>query len=172
MKLKSFRNLYREGVGMIDAHRIIRGLMVFLFAYISLVPFYYLRPFQLTTGLPPFFLLKFLPAILIVAMAAISAWHIHRFACPFRGTRVDLFIGAYVGVALLSLVQAPYPLIGLVKCIYYTLTGILLVYLLVNHLLTWNALKGTVQNLCLICGVSALYGLLCHLTGKDYFFVG
>jgi len=143
-------------------------LVFLLFAYISLVPFYYLQPLQLTATLPSFFLPKYLPFLLVLLIALYWLYEILKSKKPIRKTAVTPFIVAYLGISLLSLINAPYPLIGFTKWIYYNTTGLLLVFVVVQYYTTWVAVQRLVAGFCVVGAVVVVYTLITCLLGKDY----
>ena len=105
---------------------------------------------------------------MILIAALIWLYDVLRCGLRFVRTDIDLFVLVYLGIGLLSLTQAAYPIIGLFKWAYYTSTGILICYLLIHYLTDWSAIWRLVRALCIICGTTALYTLLCHFLGRDY----
>lgn len=147
---------------------LVETLVTFLFAYISLVPFYYLQPLQFTTALPSFFLPKYLPFLIVLILASVWLYDVWGTRRPIIRTPVDPFVAIYLGISLLSLANAPYPLIGLVKWGYYNTTGVLLCYLIIQYYTNWSAVQRLAVGLCIIGGIVVVYTLITCLLGKDY----
>jgi O-antigen ligase len=142
-------------------------LVFLLFAYISLVPFYYLQPLQLTATLPPFFLPKYLPFLLALLLALAWLYEALKAKKQIRKTGVGPFVAAYLGISLLSLVNAPYPLIGFAKWGYYHVTGVLLSFLVIQYFAGWSAVRRLAMGLCIVGGIVVTYTLITFLLGKD-----
>lgn len=159
--------IFRKIVSRFSTH-LVEILVLFLFAYISLVPFYYLQPLQLTATLPPFSLPKYLPFLIVLILASIWLYDVWRTRRPIKRTAVDTFVAIYLGISLLSLINAPYPLIGLVKWGYYNTTGVLLCCLIVQYYTNWSAVRRLALGLCIIGGVVVVYTLITCLLGRDY----
>lgn len=147
---------------------LVKILVVSLFAYISLVPFYYLQPLQLTPTLPSFFPPKYLPFVVALILTSIWLYDVWKSKRQIIRTAIDPFVAIYLGISLLSLINAPYPLIGFVKWGYYNVTGILLCYLIIQYYTSWSAVRRLAMSLCIIGGVVVVYTLTTSLLGKDY----
>ena len=143
----------------------------FLFAYISLVPFYYLQPLQLVDKNPPFYLPKYLPPLLIglLTCLALVGWTLGRFR-PLR-TPLDLYAGSYLIVTGVGLTGATYLVIGAMKLFYYTLTGIYLPYLVVSQFSGREAIHKLIRWATGVAAAVALYGICVYASGS-YFFWG
>ncbi len=112
---------------------LVEKILWLLFAYISLVPYYYMQEQRLTGDVPAFSLLKYFPFVL--AVMALGLW----LSEWMRGKRrlvsspVFVYMGLFLGVSLLSLWGAEYDRKGLVKWVYYHATGCGLAFLIVQY---------------------------------------
>lgn len=159
--------IFRKIVSQFSTH-LVEILVILLFAYISLVPFYYLQPLQLTSTLPSFFPPKYLPFLIAFTLTLVWLDGVWRTKRQIIRTAIDPFVATYLGISLLSLINAPYPLIGLVKWGYYNTTGVLLCCLIVQYYTTWSAVRRLALGLCIIGGVVVVYTLITCLLGRDY----
>lgn len=141
-------------------------LTIALFAYISWVPFYYLRPLELGASLPSFYLPKYLPLLLCLAISLLWVLRLWQGERPLPLTPA-LWGVPYLAFGLLSLVGADYPLIGTGKWAYYHLTGILFGYIVAQHLRDWLAIERLASGIALVAGITAVYSLFGHLLGRD-----
>ena len=141
---------------------------VLFFAYISLVPFYYLQPVQLEFNQSTITFLKYLPffSILLLSFLALLGHFLHLFR--FQNTPIDLYVGGFLTICLVSLVDAVYPAIGLWKVLYYTATGIYLPYLMLNLIKSERDLHLIIDWVTNISALVTLYGLTVYLVGVDY----
>ena len=114
-------------------------LLAVLFAYISLVPFYYFQS-QTLDGPPVFSLVKYLPFILAGSACCLWCFDIVKNSKPVLRTPIDRLLGLYLAVALLSLLGANYALMGLSKWGYYNVTGGVLCLLVVQYCTSWKVI--------------------------------
>jgi hypothetical protein len=143
-------------------------LPVVLFAYISLVPFYYLEPLVISPELPAFSWLKYLPVPIILLFAvAVAAAPSPRLSVRVRNLPAAGYAMGYVVVSLLSLKNADFLAVGLGKFVYYNMTGLVLFYLVVLYLDNWSVIKKTLGALIWIAGFVGFYTLCCALAEKD-----
>ena len=159
---------FRPKFGGWGRTRLVETSTICLFAYISLVPFYYLRPLHFTSELPPFFLPRYLPFVLVVFLALVWIYDALKLRRKDVRMPLNLFAVFYVCIGLLSLIKSMYPVIGLFKWFYFTITGVLLCYFLVQYLTDYPAIWRLMQGLCIIYGITVFYTLLCHLWGRDF----
>ncbi len=134
-------------------------------AYASLVPFYYLQPLYLGTGVPPFSLARYLPWVAgatLLPMAAARA-----VAGGNRRTCVDGRLAAWLLVGAASLWHAPFVRVGAAKWVYFSLTGPLWCWAVVQLLPDPGAAERFARRLALVGAVVAAYTLVCHLAGTD-----
>ncbi len=144
------------------------GVWVLLFSYISLVPFYYLQPVVLSSHLPGFLLLKYLPLCLISCQLLHFGVGAALKCIPVGRTDIDRYLLFYVSVAAASLMGAEYLVIGSVKFVYYALTGFVLGHLLVGFSFEPENLYRLVRWMVGIAGVVALYGITVYISGDDF----
>jgi hypothetical protein len=151
---------------LLFADRSVWVLPIVLFAYISLVPFYYLEPLEITPELPVFSWLKYLPVPLVLLFAVAVAGGA-RLSVRARNLPAAGYALAYLVVSLLSLKNADFLAVGLGKWLYYNTTGLVLFYLVVLYLDNWSVIKKTLGALVWIAGVVGFYTLCCALSEKD-----
>jgi putative inorganic carbon (HCO3(-)) transporter len=134
-------------------------------AYASLVPFYYLQPLYLGPGMPPFSLARYVPwaagAVLAPLAAALAL------SGGTRRTCVDGRLVAWLWVGLASLWHAPFVRVGAAKWVYFSLTGPLWCWAVVQLLPPSAAVESFARRLALVGAVVAVYTLGCHLAGAD-----
>ena len=137
-----------------------------LIGYISLVPFYYLRPLEFDSTLPSVNLPKYAP--LLVAGIGLAAHVLRQIRQPqIRFDLIDRLSMAALAVGAVSLVNAEYPLIGLAKWAYFGATGILLAHVVAGILTDSDVTRRFVQHLAQVFEVVILYTCFCHLLGYD-----
>jgi O-antigen ligase len=118
---------------LLQTEWLVEKMLWLLFAYISLVPYYYMQEQRLTGDVPVFSVVKYFPFVL--AVLALGLW-LSEWA---RGKRrlvsspVFVYMGLFLGVSLLSLWGAEYDRKGLVKWVYYNATGCGLTFLVIQY---------------------------------------
>jgi O-antigen ligase len=140
-----------------------------LFAYVSLVPFYYLEPIALSEGMPPLHLPKYLPfllAFLLALVAGVGPWRSLVLGRAFR--LPVLAVLTYLAIGLLSLSNAAYLGVGLAKWLYYGVTGYLLCLVLAVGLASWSDVRALTRVLVVVAAVVAAYTTVFSLLGQDY----
>ncbi len=129
-----------------------------LFAFISLIPFYYLPPFELVGLELP--LLKVLPSGLLFII--LGAWFFATIkgSLSFRRPPAHAWVILWLVINVLGLFNAPYPRIGAAKWSYFAFTGPALYYLAYNIFTT----NRQVCHFCLYAGfigaIVAIYGII------------
>lgn len=147
------------------------GGWALLFAYVSLVPFYYLQPVRLTLEPATLTAWKYLPLGFVgclVGFALAAGWS--RAARALR-TVSPVFVAsvaAYAGISLLSVAAgAEYQLVGLLKALYYGATGPLLPLLIVIQFAHRELVSRLVHWVVCVAAVVGLYGLAVNVSGSD-----
>ena len=136
-----------------------------LFAYISLVPFYYMEEQRLAADIPALSLVKYLPFVFVVL--ALGLWLVEWVGRkrPFVASPVFAFMCLYLCVSLVSLWGAEYVQKGLAKWIYYSATGCGLAFLIVQY--GQNLAHRLAGYMALISGTVVLYTCAIALLGED-----
>lgn len=160
----------------INRYTLIQGGFVFLFSYISLIPFYYLQPVGFDVNTSTITIFKYLPIVLIayLTLLILSFYGISSFMviCSFSKSLV-FFICFYLIICLLSiLANAEFIGIGILKFIYYTLTGGYLFLLVVLLFTQKKMLYSTIHWIISIATLVAIYGITVYLINKDYIWGG
>lgn len=150
-----------------QAKRLVQVCVFVLFAYISLVPYYYFQEQRLTQDLPAFSLAKYLPFVLVCLMLLVWLSEVVTKRRTVGYSRIYGFIGVYLGISLVSLIGAEYARIGLVKWIYYHTTGCVLCLLITQYFREWQAIRRLALFIGSISGVVVLYTFICALWGAD-----
>lgn len=144
----------------------------FLFAYISLIPFYYLQPVQFTIDSSTVTATKYLPVLLVGYLTLLTLWFCHTDVLPVLRTfsfSLIFFLNFYLVICLFSVViNASFVGIGILKFSYYTVTGIFLFFLMVCQLTQNQLLYRQIRWIVLIASVVALYGTTVYISGQDY----
>jgi putative inorganic carbon (hco3(-)) transporter len=144
----------------------IEWVFVFLFAYISWVPFYYFQPLSLSTPLPfeaPLFLvLKFLPFLISLLLMVLGVFSGRK----FHLSPIDWCLFFYLFFSFLSLVKAENGILGAGKIIYFSITGLSFFFLMRN--IDFGHIYRIVRWIAFICGPVAVYGWLVFLLNKDF----
>lgn len=139
-----------------------------LFAYVSLVPFYYLQPVALTRGLPPFGVAKYLPCFLVPLLALAAGTDRWRALPRNRALRIPMLaIVAYLAIGLLSLTNAAFVGVGLAKWLYYGVTGCLLGMVLAIGLVSWSEVRKLAHVLVAVAALVSAYTIASALLGQD-----
>lgn len=146
---------------------LVLGSFCFLFAYISLVPFYYLQEQSLTEGVPTISPLKYGPFVVVGLVGLFWAVECVRGRRAWIRSPINPFLGGYVVASLCSLIGAEYASVGLAKWLYYHGTGGLLCLLLLQYCTTWEVVKVFVAALCAISCIFVLYTLMSTSLGGD-----
>jgi hypothetical protein len=142
------------------------GLLVGLIGYVSLVPFYYLRPLEFGPALPSVNLPKYAPILVVSIGLALHVLRRTRRLHP----RTDLIDGLTIGVLAVgaaSLINAEFPIIGFAKWAYFGATGVLLAHAVAGILTDPNVTIRFVHHLAQVFGVVILYTCFCHWLGYD-----
>lgn len=139
-----------------QTEQIIWVLLAILFAYISLVPFYYFQS-QSLDGPPMFSLVKYLPFFLAGSACCLCCFDIVKYSKPVLRTPIDRLLGLYLAVALLSLLGANYALTGLSKWGYYNVTGGVLCLLVVQYCTSWEVIRRAAFFIALVGGCAVSY---------------
>ena len=141
-------------------------LLAILFAYISLVPFYYFQS-QSLDGPPVFSLVKYLPFILAGSACFLWCFDIVKYSKPVLQAPINRLLGLYLVVALLSLLGANYALTGLSKWGYYNITGGVLCLLVVQYCTSWQVIRRAAFFMALLCGCAVSYTFFYAITGHE-----
>jgi O-antigen ligase len=147
--------------------RLAQILFCLLFAYISLVPYYYLQEQGLTEDVPQFSFAKYGPFALVCFVAFF--WTL-EWSCKKRiwiRTSIDPFLVASLIVSLCSLIGAEYARVGLAKWLYYHTTGGMLCLLLLQYCTSWKVIKTIASVLCLVSGMVVLYAFVVSFLDSD-----
>ena len=142
-----------------------------LFAYISLIPFYYLQPVGYALNTTTITLFKYLPLILIliIFIATFLPRNVPSSLHHHPPVIVTFAIGFYLLIVFISLVGSDYPKEGFLKAIYYTLTGPLILYLrLPRNDATQGRISGLFSVFVLIAALVAFYGILVFIAKNDF----
>ena len=140
----------------------------FLFAYISLIPFYYLQPVQFALDPSSVTVLKYLP-LPIIGLLALFSFLGHLLHCfRLRRISVDPYVGFYLAACVFSLVGTIYLTEGALKFAYYPPTGLLLPYLLVSQVGRGELVHKIVRWMVWVSAGVAFYGITVYVTGRDY----
>lgn len=142
-------------------------LFCLLFAYISLVPYYYLQEQGLTEDIPTFSLAKYCPFVLVCFVALFWTVEWVRGRKIWIRSPIDSFLAAYLAVSLCSLLGAEYARIGLAKWLYYQTTGGVLCLLLLQYCTSWKAIRAVASVMCIISGIVVLYAFVISFLESD-----
>ncbi len=141
-------------------------LILSALAYASLVPFYYLRPLYLGTDLPPLSAARYLPlgiaAFLLLRLGG-QLWRSKRLVHTPAGG----YLLVVVAVGLASVATAAYPAVSLAKWAYYSLTGVVLCFLLVQYLADPETIFGFVRAIGALFALTTVYTFLSWVLGQD-----
>ena len=147
--------------------RWVQGILCALFAYISLVPYYYLQGQNLTQEVPAFSLTKYLPFVLVGLGLLIWMGGLAKRSRKVFRSPVYPFMVAYLGLSLCSLLGADHARLGLVKWIYYNTTGCILCLLVMQYCRSWQDVRRVARLMASVSGVVVLYTILAVLWGDD-----
>jgi len=147
--------------------RLVQGILYALFAYISLVPYYYLQEQRLTREVPSFSLTKYLPFVLAGTGLLIWIGDLVKQNRRFRRSPVYAFMFVYLGLSLCSLIGADYGRIGIVKWIYYNTTGCILCFLVMQYGRNWEEVRRLARFMAVVSGLVVLYTFFIALWGGD-----
>jgi O-antigen ligase len=140
--------------------RISYGVLIAVLSYVSLVPFYYFAPLSLFR--PSFDVFKFLPFVLCGGATGLRLW-LHGRELTWHGSDMALIL--FVLFSLASLGSAAHPGVGAAKLVYFTMTGIGLVYAIRSLSRSRSYRVG--DWLGALGGIVAIYGLVTFWTGLD-----
>ena len=147
--------------------RLVQGILCALFAYISLVPYYYMQGQSLAQEIPAFSPVKYLPFVLAGLGLLIWIGDMVRRNRRVCRSPVYAFMVVYLGLSLCSLIGAEYGRIGLVKWIYYNITGCILCFLVMQYGRNWEDVRRFVRFMASVSGVVVLYTFFVVLWGED-----
>jgi len=148
---------------------LIWSLLAVLFAYISFVPYYYFQPQSIAQEIPRFSIIKYGP--FFIAIMAICLWFIN-WRISKRNlvlTVVDWSIAAYLGLSLISLLNAEYLMTGLSKWTYYNTTGVALYFIVVQLGSSWEEQKRFGLFMAIVGAVAASYTILFSVVAIEPF---
>ena len=148
------------------ADRIIRLLLGFVFAYITLVPFYYFQP-QSLEGTPSFSLIKYLPFVLIGSACCLWGLSAVSQVKSIARTPIDYYLGLYLIVSIASLYGAEHALTGMGKWIYYNITGGVMCLLVVQSCASWQVIRRAALFIASIAGIVVVYTFYFAVSGKE-----
>ena len=142
-----------------------------LFAYISLVPFYYLSSVfvQIPGTAIKFSLFKYTPSIIILGLFVLLIKQIFKTGL-FRFSYVDIAIYLFVGTTLFSGIGLSYYHVSLAKALYYFITGVLLYFLITSINLDMNKVIKFLKYIVIVASLVAGYGIFTFIWGKDLLF--
>ena len=144
------------------------AILIVLLAYVSLVPFYYFNPVGLTTGFPQLKLSKYAPFALSLLLAAVGAHPIRSGRIKLRFGFLEIAVGLYFLVSLLSLINAEFPKIGFGKWMYYHATGAVICLILAQVLRSAGIIWRIGHALAVLGMIVAVYTVLFSVLGEDY----
>jgi putative inorganic carbon (hco3(-)) transporter len=160
-------SLYGKARSPEEKHRFISQtifyLFCFLFFYVSCIPFYYLRPLsleQITFSIPKY--LPFFVSILLIGVIGVDREKTHRVIF----FKFDFWLGVYLVLCMLSLLNAPNPVIGFGKLLYFSCTGILLCFIV--RVLEKDDLRKLLYFLMFLATSVSLYGIATFWIGEDF----
>lgn len=150
---------------LLRAEFLVEKIFWLLFAYISLVPYYYMQDQHLTGDLPVFSLVKYFPFVL--AVLALGLWFGEWIGGKRRFVYSPIFayMGLYMGVSLLSLWGAEYAHKGMAKWVYYNSTGCGLAFLIIQY--GRNFSRRLACSMACISGALVVYTFGVALWGRD-----
>ena len=142
----------------------VQGILLLLFTYISLVPFYYMQE-QSLTQIPTISAVKYLPFVLtgLGLLICINDWA--KRSRRLFYSPVFLFVGVYLGCSMLSLVGSEYAKIGLVKWVYYNITGCVICFVVAQY--DWHDARRLGRFMAFVSGIVVVYTFLVGIIGED-----
>jgi putative inorganic carbon (hco3(-)) transporter len=143
-----------------------------LFAYISLIPFYYFQPIQFTINSSTFTLVKYFPVLLVGFLILLAMWICRNdHVLAFRAFPLPMLFSLvfYIAICLLSTaINAEFITVGFAKLFYFVFTGALLSFLIVCSFTHKEILYRLVQWIVFISVVVAFYGITVYIFDRDY----
>lgn len=132
------------------------------------MPFYYLQPVQLSLGSESVTFAKYFPLIIILLLALFSL--IYRPFKKFETVRspLDRYVILYFCVGAISIMDAAYVEVGLLKIVYYTLTGTGLLYLLLFQAFPQQRIYLLIKWVFFVATLVAFYGVTVYILQRDY----
>ena len=144
-------------------------ITVGLVAYVSLIPYYYLPPLEVSAGGMTVPIAKYFPflmsgsALLLCAVAYV----VRR--PTLKRSAIDLWILAHAAVGALSACLAEQQGLGLQKYVYFGITGYCL-FFAISRFLHYSHVPLLAMALVLVSGLVAMYGVVEYVFERDILF--
>tara|TARA_B100000686_G_C16780000_1_gene971168 strand:- start:321 stop:1700 length:1380 start_codon:yes stop_codon:yes gene_type:complete len=146
-------------------------VLILLFEYLSLVPFYHLPDFSFSFGTLLFPPLKYLPFLFSIVLSALFLYRILSPLGKFTNTQLDRYILVFVAIRFLSVFSSEYYTVNLFgKAIYYSMTGPAMYYLIMFAVPDLFRLKIFLKIACWTCFFVSAYGVIGYFIGTDLFY--